>query len=176
MQTNSGRGLYNRAWRLSGNRTALPDHRQRVKRGGAVALSILECVPNVSEGRDRRLIDALADAIGSVAGVRLADIHADPDHHRSVFTFLGAPAAVEAAACALAEVALRAIDMRTHRGIHPRIGALDVLPFVPFREMSMAEAVTIAHRVGRSLGARFELPIFFCAEAALSPERRSLPW
>ena len=141
-----------------------------------MALSILECVPNVSEGRDRRLIDALADAIRSVAGVRLADIHADPDHHRSVFTFLGAPAAVEAAACALAEVALRAIDMRTHRGIHPRIGALDVLPFVPLREMSMAEAVAIAHRVGRTLGTRFELPIFFYAEAALSPERRSLPW
>ena len=140
-----------------------------------MALSILECVPNVSEGRDRGMIDALAGAIRSVAGVRLADIHADPDHHRSVFTFLGAPAAVEAAACALAEVALRAIDMRTHRGIHPRIGALDVLPFVPLREMSMAEAVTIAHRVGRTLGARFELPIFFYAEAALSPERKSLP-
>jgi len=147
-----------------------------VNRGGAVALSVVKCVPNVSEGRDRRLIDRLAEAVRSVAGVRLADIHADPDHHRSVFTFLGPPAAVEAAACALAEVALRAIDMRTHRGIHPRIGALDVLPFVPLREMSMAEAVTIAHRVGRTLGARFELPIFFYAEAALSPERRSLPW
>jgi len=141
-----------------------------------VALSILECVPNVSEGRDRPLIDRLAGAIQSVAGVRLADIHADPDHHRSVFTFLGAPAAVEAAAYALAEAALRAIDMTTHRGIHPRIGALDVLPFVPLREMSMAEAVAIAHRVGRTLGTRFELPIFFYAEAALSPERRSLPW
>ena len=66
--------------------------------------------------------------------------------------------------------------MTTHRGIHPRIGALDVLPFVPLREMSMAEAVAIAHRVGRTLGTRFELPIFFYAEAALSPERKSLPW
>ena len=141
-----------------------------------MALSILECVPNVSEGRDRPLIDRLAGAIQSVAGVRLADIHADPDHHRSVFTFLGAPAAVEAAAYALAEAALRAIDMTTHRGIHPRIGALDVLPFVPIRETSMAEAVAIAHRVGRTLGTRFELPIFFSAEAALSPERKSLPW
>ncbi|MBI3031023.1 MAG: glutamate formimidoyltransferase [Candidatus Rokubacteria bacterium] len=141
-----------------------------------MALSILECVPNVSEGRDRRVIDALADATRSVAGVRLADIHSDPDHHRSVFTFLGAPAAVEAAVGALAEVALRAIDMRTHRGIHPRIGALDVLPLVPLREMAMAEAIAIAHRAGRTLGARFELPIFFYAEAALSPERRSLPW
>ncbi len=140
-----------------------------------MALSILECVPNVSEGRDRRVIDALADAIRSVTGVRLADIHSDPDHHRSVFTFLGAPAAVEAAAYALAEAAIGAIDMRTHRGIHPRIGALDVLPFVPLGGMSMATAVAIAHRVGRTLGARFELPIFFYAEAALSPERKSLP-
>ncbi len=137
--------------------------------------SILECVPNLSEGRDRRVIDTLADAIRSVAGVCLADIHADPDHHRSVFTFLGAPAAVEAAAYALAEAALRAIDMTTHRGIHPRIGVLDVLPFIPLRGVSMEEAVAIAHRMGRILGARFELPIFFYAEAALSPERKSLP-
>jgi glutamate formiminotransferase len=109
-----------------------------------------------------------------VAGVHLADIHRDPDHHRSVFTFLGAPAAVEAAGLALAEAALRAIDMTTHSGIHPRIGALDVLPFIPLRGMSMEEAVAIAHRVGRTLGARFELPIFFYGEAALSPERKSL--
>lgn len=137
--------------------------------------SILECVPNLSEGRDRSVIDRLAGAIRSVAGVRLADIHADPDHHRSVFTFLGAPAAVEAAASALAEAALRAIDMTTHRGIHPRIGALDVLPFIPLRGVSMEEAAAIAHRLGRTLGARFELPIFFYGEAALSPERKSLP-
>ena len=140
-----------------------------------MALSVVECVPNVSEGRDRRLIDRLAGAVRSVAGVRLADIHVDPDHHRSVFTFLGAPAAVEAAAVALAEVAVRAIDMTTHSGIHPRIGALDVLPFVPLREMSMEDAVAIARRAGQALGARLELPIFFYAEAALSPERRSLP-
>ncbi len=136
--------------------------------------SILECVPNLSEGRDRSVIDRLAGAIRSVAGIHLADIHADPDHHRSVFTFLGAPAAVEAAANALADVAIGAIDMRTHSGIHPRTGALDVLPFIPLRGVSMEEAVAIAHRVGRTLGARFELPIFFYGEAALSPERKSL--
>ncbi len=140
-----------------------------------MGLSILECVPNVSEGRDRPVIEALAGAIRSVPGVRLVDIHTDGDHHRSVFTFLGPPAGVEAAAYALAEVALREIDMTTHHGIHPRIGALDVLPFVPLRGMSMEEAVRIAHRVGRTLGARFELPIFFYAEAALSPERKRLP-
>ena len=140
-----------------------------------MGLETLECVPNVSEGRDRRVIEALAGAIRSVTGVCLADIHADPDHHRSVFTFVGSPDAVEAAACALAEVALGAIDITTHGGIHPRIGALDVLPFVPLRGVSMAEAVTIAHRVGRTLGTKFQVPVFFYAEAALSPERRSLP-
>ncbi len=136
---------------------------------------VLECVPNVSEGRDHRVIESLAATIRSVAGVRLADIHADPDHHRSVFTFLGSPAAVETAALSLAEAAVHAIDMSAHRGIHPRIGALDVLPFVPLRGIAMADAVAIAHRVGRILGARFELPVFFYAEAALSPERRRLP-
>lgn len=136
---------------------------------------ILECVPNVSEGRDRDVIERLAGAIRSVAGVRLVDIHSDLDHHRSVFTFLGPPAAVEAAAMRLAEAAVEAIDMSTHRGIHPRIGALDVLPVVPLRGISMAEAVVIAHRVGAALGGRLNLPIFFYGEAALRPERRSLP-
>jgi glutamate formiminotransferase len=121
------------------------------------------------------VIESLAGAIRSVAEARLVDIHTDPDHHRSVFTFLGPPAAVEAAALALAEATVHAIDMRTHRGIHPRIGALDVLPFVPLREISMAEAVSTAHRVGRTLGAQLDLPIFFYGEAALSPERRTLP-
>ena len=136
---------------------------------------ILECVPNVSEGQDRRVIESLADAIRSVAGVRLADIHADPDHHRSVFTFLGSPPDVETAALRLAEAAVRALDMSTHRGIHPRIGALDALPFVPLRGISMTEAVAIAHRVGRTLAERLDLPVFFYAEAALSPARRQLP-
>lgn len=136
---------------------------------------ILECVPNVSEGRDRDVIERLAAAIRSVAGVRLVDIHSDPDHHRSVFTFLGPPAAVEAAAMRLAKAAVEAIDMSAHRGIHPRIGALDVLPVVPLRGISMAEAVAVAHRVGVALGGRLNLPIFFYGEAALRPERRSLP-
>jgi glutamate formiminotransferase / 5-formyltetrahydrofolate cyclo-ligase len=140
-----------------------------------MGLSILECVPNVSEGRDERVLGALAGVVRSVAGVRLAEVHADPDHHRSVFTFLGPAAAVETAAYTLAEAAIGAIDMRGHRGGHPRIGALDVLPFVPLQGIPMAEAVTIAHRVGRTLGARVDLPIYFYGEAALLPERQSLP-
>ncbi len=139
-----------------------------------MSLEVLECVPNVSEGRDPGGIEAMAGAVRAVAGVRLADVHTDPDHHRSVFTLLGAPAAVESAALALAEVALGAIDMATHRGVHPRMGALDVLPFVPLRGISMKEAVMIAHRVGRTLADRFALPVFFYAEAALAPDRKVL--
>lgn len=136
---------------------------------------VIECVPNISEGRDQRVLDAIAAAILSVPGVRLADVHADPDHHRSVFTFLGPPEAVEAAALAMAARALPLIDMRQHRGVHPRIGAVDVVPFVPLDGVTVEEAVEIAHRFGRTLGELFDVPVFFYGEAALRPERRRLP-
>src|SRR5262245_57508137 len=136
--------------------------------------SVLECVPNVSEGRDRLVLARLAETIRSVAGVRLADVHADPDHHRSVFTFLGAPAAVEAAALALAEAVFATLDMRGHRGVHRRIGALDVLPFVPLRGLSMSDAVVSAHAVGRAIAARHDVPVYFYGAAATAPERQRL--
>jgi glutamate formiminotransferase len=140
-----------------------------------MAPPILECVPNVSEGRDRTLIGRLAEAIRRAAPVRLADIHSDADHHRSVFTFLGAPEAVERAALALAETVFAAIDMSGHHGVHPRLGALDVLPFVPLAGMRMGEAVAIARRVGEALGRIHQLPVYFYAEAATAPARRPLP-
>jgi len=136
---------------------------------------LIECVPNISEGRDQRVLEAVAGAIRAVPRVRLADIHQDPDHHRSVFTFLGPPEAVEAAALAMAGRALELIDIRTHRGVHPRIGAVDVVPFVPLEGMTIQDAVPIAHRFGRTLGERFGVPVFFYGEAALRPERRRLP-
>jgi glutamate formiminotransferase len=134
----------------------------------------VECVPNVSEGRDPARLARLADSVRAVAGVRLADVHADADHHRSVFTFLGAPAAVAAGALALADAAVREVDMREHRGIHPRVGALDVVPFVPLRGMTMAQAVRLAHDTGRALAARHALPVYYYAEAARRPDRRTL--
>ena len=139
-----------------------------------MARAIVECVPNVSEGRDGSVVDRIASAARSVRVVTLADIHADPDHNRSVFTILGTPPDVEAAALALAEAALAAIDMQRHRGVHPRIGALDVLPFIPLRGMTIGEAVALAHRVGETLGARWALPVYFYGEAALSQDRRRL--
>lgn len=139
-----------------------------------MASPLLECVPNVSEGRDPRVVEALAGAVRGVPGARLADVHADPDHHRSVLTFLGAPQAVEEAALALAAAVFARVDMRAHHGIHPRIGALDVLPFVPLRDLSMADAVAVARRVGERLGREHRVPVYFYGAAATRPERRAV--
>ena len=135
---------------------------------------ILECVPNVSEGRSRETVAALGRAITQVPGVRLASVHIDPDHHRSVFTFLGAPEAVQAAALALARAVFAQVDMRAHQGIHPRLGALDVLPFVPLRGLGMAEATTVARAVAARLAEDHQLPVYLYGAAATAPGRRSL--
>lgn len=135
---------------------------------------ILECVPNVSEGRSRETVAALGRAITQVPGVRLASVHIDPDHHRSVFTFLGAPEPVQAAALALARAVFAQVDMRAHQGIHPRLGALDVLPFVPLRGLGMAEATTVARAVAARLAEDHQLPVYLYGAAATAPGRRSL--
>jgi glutamate formiminotransferase / 5-formyltetrahydrofolate cyclo-ligase len=139
-----------------------------------VPVSIIECVPNVSEGQDRRAVDRMGDAIRRVAGVRLVDVHMDPDHHRSVLTFLGSPMAVEIAALALAGEVFALIDMERHRGLHPRMGALDVLPFVPLRGATMAEAATAARRVGEALARAHDVPVYFYGAAATAASRRVL--
>jgi glutamate formiminotransferase / 5-formyltetrahydrofolate cyclo-ligase len=139
-----------------------------------VAAPVLECVPNVSEGRSPAVIDRLGRAITQVKGVRLASVHIDPDHHRSVFTFLGAPEAVQAAALSLARAVFEAVDMRAHQGIHPRLGALDVLPFVPLRDLTMADAIAVARAVGERLAADHGLPVYLYGAAATAPGRRSL--
>jgi glutamate formiminotransferase len=131
-------------------------------------------VPNVSEGRDPRVIRALTQAVRS-GGADLIDVHSDVDHHRSVFTFLGSAPAVERSALALAVVAIDLIDLRRHDGVHPRVGAVDVIPFVPLRGSSMDDAVAAARRLGAALAAACQLPVFFYGEAARSPARRELP-
>ena len=136
---------------------------------------IVECVPNVSEGRRGDAIDRMADAIRSIEGVRLLDRTSDVDHNRSVFTFAGPPQAVEAAAHALVDAALREIDLRTHAGEHPRVGAVDVVPFVPLAGTTMEECVAIAHRFGRAVAERHGVPVYFYARAASRPERVRLP-
>ncbi|HSE92851.1 MAG TPA: glutamate formimidoyltransferase [Methylomirabilota bacterium] len=137
--------------------------------------ALVECVPNVSEGRDRARVEAFAAAVRATPAVTLLDVHADPDHHRAVYSFAGAPPAVEAGALALATCVIDALDLRTHSGVHPRIGALDVVPFVPLAGCTMAEAVALARRVGRAVAARHGLPVYYYGHAATRPGRRRLP-
>jgi glutamate formiminotransferase len=132
-------------------------------------------VPNVSEGRDPDRLARFSAAIRATAGVTLMNVHADPDHHRSVYSFLGAPEAVAAAALALAEAAVEAIDLRGHRGEHPRLGALDVVPFVPLVDITMDEAVALARRVGTAIAERHQVPVFYYGHAATRATRRRLP-
>ncbi len=137
-------------------------------------MPLLEAVPNLSEGRRPRVLDGLAAAVMRVQGARLLHRTADPDHHRAVFTVAGPPAALQAAMVALAGEAVTRIDLGEHAGVHPRIGALDVVPFVPLAGCAMEEAVEAARRVGREIAERFAVPVFLYGEAASQPLRRSL--
>jgi glutamate formiminotransferase len=134
---------------------------------------LLEAVPNFSEGRDPAVVGALADAVRG-GGARLLRVESDPDHHRSVLTFVGAPDALERSAFAAAAAARDLIDLARHRGRHPRMGALDVLPFVPLRGAAMDEAVDLARRVGRRIGEELGIPVFLYEHAAGVPARRNL--
>ncbi|MDD2912353.1 MAG: glutamate formimidoyltransferase [Candidatus Bipolaricaulis anaerobius] len=135
---------------------------------------LVESVPNVSEGRDRAAIEAMAAALQSGPTVRLLDVQSDPDHHRTVFTLVGDPDGVADAILRLFAAALPRIDLRLHRGEHPRIGAVDVVPFVPVRGVTMADCVSLARRVGREVWERFRVPVYLYEEAASRPERRDL--
>jgi glutamate formiminotransferase/formiminotetrahydrofolate cyclodeaminase len=136
---------------------------------------IVECVPNFSEGRNRETIDAIAEAVRSVPGCTLLDVDPGASTNRTVYTFVGGPEAVVEGALAAARAARERIDMRTHSGEHPRFGALDVCPFVPVREVTMAECVEIARTFGRRLAEEFEVPVFLYEEAATRDGRRKLP-
>jgi len=137
-------------------------------------MRLLECVPNISEGRDQDKIASMADEIKKHSGVKLLDTSSDKDHHRSVFTFIGEPEAVKDAASSLTMKAIDLIDMREHKGSHPRLGAVDVVPFVPVQGVEMKEAVQIAREFGKGLAKR-GIPVFFYEEAATRPERKDLP-
>jgi len=134
---------------------------------------IIESVPNFSEGRRPEVCRALAEA-AKASGASVLDLTWDSDHHRSVLTFAGTPDAVERAAFAVALVALAKIDLTRHRGRHPRMGAIDVLPFIPLRDATMEDAVALARAVGARLGSELGLPVFLYEAAATKPERRNL--
>jgi len=137
--------------------------------------SIVECVPNFSEGRRGEVIEAIADRIRDQRGVRLLDVQADASHNRSVLSFVGDLDAVRAAALAATRRAVELIDMNVHKGEHPRMGAVDVIPFVPISGVTMEECVGAARRLGREIWETLRVPVFFYAEAATRPERRRLP-
>lgn len=133
---------------------------------------LLEAVPNFSEGRDPATVAAIVSAIRE-AGAEVLDWSSDADHHRSVVTFVGAPETVEEAAVAAARVARDRIDLSRHAGVHPRVGALDVLPFVPIAGVSMEDARATARRTGKRLATELGLPVYFYG-AASEPPGRSL--
>lgn len=136
-------------------------------------MKILECVPNISEGRNLELVEQVVNEIRRVEGVKLLNYSSDPDHNRSVITFLGEPEKVLDAAKAMTLKALELIDMRRHQGSHPRMGAVDVAPFIPIRGVETKEAIDIARQYGKFLGQQ-GVPVYYYEDAATRPERTNL--
>ena len=136
-------------------------------------MPLIECVPNVSEGRRSDIIAALAAAIAA-PGIRVLDQSSDTSHNRTVYTFAGEAEALRDAVLRLFTAAVDAIDLRVHDGVHPRIGAVDVVPFVPLYDASIDECVTLARSTAALVAARLHVPVFLYEEAAATPERRSL--
>ncbi|HEV8121994.1 MAG TPA: glutamate formimidoyltransferase [Candidatus Polarisedimenticolia bacterium] len=135
---------------------------------------LLESVPNVSEGRDAQVIEALLEAVRRSGEVRILDVSSDADHNRSVLTLAGEPDAVIQGLEALVATAVEKIDLRRHQGRHPRMGAVDVVPLVPIRDLDMADCVRLARDLGERLARRHELPVYLYEEAASAPHRRDL--
>ncbi len=135
---------------------------------------LIECIPNFSEARRPQIVDEIAAAISAVPGARLLHRSSDLDHNRTVLTFVGAPEAVEQAAFFAIERAAKLIDLAQHTGAHPRIGAADVVPFVPLSGVTMEDCVALARRLGQRVGDTLQIPVYLYEFAATSPERRNL--
>ncbi len=128
---------------------------------------LVQCVPNFSEGRRPDVVERIVEAIRSASGVQVVDHSMDADHNRSVVTFLGEPGDVRKSAFALAETAVELIDLNQHAGGHPRIGAVDVIPIVPIREITMESAIVLAHAIGKDIADGLHVPVYFYEECAL---------
>jgi glutamate formiminotransferase / 5-formyltetrahydrofolate cyclo-ligase len=135
---------------------------------------LIESVPNVSEGVRLQVVASMADAIRSIADVMLLDHSADASHNRSVFTLAGSPSTIETAVLNLFGCALAHIDMRVHRGVHPRLGAVDVVPFIPLDGATLGDCVALARRVGLLVATEFHIPVYLYESAATAPARRKL--
>ena len=137
-------------------------------------MAVIECVPNVSEGRRQDVINQLRDTLRAVPGMCVLDIQSDAAHNRSVFTLAGDAAAMSAGIPKLFEGAIKAIDLTAHQGEHPRIGAVDVTPFIPIDGVTMAECVALAKSIAQDIASRFSLPVYLYEEASTNPERKNL--
>lgn len=139
-----------------------------------MAFQLVECVPNFSEGREESTVEAIRTAIATTGGVLLLRSERDPDHNRSVMTFAGVPESVLEAAFRAIEQAVQRIDLSRHAGVHPRIGAADVVPFVPVDGVTIEDCVGLAHKLGQRVWRELRVPVYFYEAAALNPERARL--
>jgi glutamate formiminotransferase len=137
-------------------------------------MAVIECVPNVSEGQRLDVIENMTAALKAVPGLRVLDVQSDASHNRSVFTLAGDAAALSAGIPVLFERAVADIDLRSHRGEHPRLGAVDVVPFIPIDGVTMDDCVTLARSVAADVASRFQLPIYLYEDASSSPARKNL--
>ena len=135
---------------------------------------IVECIPNFSEGRNKEVIEYVIDAVRGQDEVKLLDYSSDSDHNRTVVTFIGSPEGVTKAIINMAERVYEKIDMRVHEGAHPRMGALDVVPFVPVSEVTVDECIEISKNVGKIIGEKFSIPVYLYEDSASRPERQNL--
>lgn len=137
-------------------------------------MSVIECVPNISEGRRSDVIESIANSLRAVPGLRVLDVQSDASHNRSVFTLAGDADAMRAGIPILFAGALKAIDLRTHQGEHPRLGAVDVVPFIPIESVTMDECVQLAKQIAADVATRFSLPVYLYEDAASNPARKNL--
>ncbi len=135
---------------------------------------IIECVPNISEGRRKEVVEEIVKNLRST-GVKILDYSSDPDHNRSVITFVGDKETVKKGALQVARDAVRLIDLRKHHGTHPRMGAVDVIPFIPIKNTTMKDCIKISKEVGKQIAEELRVPVYLYAESATTPERKKLP-
>ncbi len=135
---------------------------------------IIECVPNISEGRRKEVVEEIVKNLRST-GVKILDYSSDPDHNRSVITFVGDKETVKRGALQVARDAVRLIDLRKHHGTHPRMGAVDVIPFIPIKNATMKDCIEISKEVGKQIAEELRVPVYLYAESATTPERKKLP-
>jgi glutamate formiminotransferase len=137
-------------------------------------MAIIECVPNISEGIRTEVVAGIADALRAIPGLRVLDVQSDATHNRSVLTLAGDADSLRRAVPLLVSRTMEEVDLRTHRGEHPRVGAVDVVPFIPIDGATMADCVALAREVGQEVAARLGVPVYLYEEAASRPERRNL--